>query len=491
MLKTMYCSAITFMLVIGISAQVQAQRKLIPFEQHDAWGYRDDHGNIAIKPRYVIVCEFSQEGIAAVVDADGWAYIDSIGIILVRPFVVDNGPDYFHEGLARFTVDGKFGFFDRSGKKVIEPKFDFVLPFSESLAAICTSCTRKSDGEYSFMEGGRWGYIDTCGEIVIPEKFKRAMSFENGQAQVMSGGEWKCIDRNGEFSSSPTNDTGIKEEGVNKSYGFPEQKISGDSRATGYYASAYKADFRRCMKKVILEISKRVYLGEDCIPEEVNDAALKCHAEYFKAMKGGINITKEDILCALIDEKTRQKEFYRALRDLSESFQTYGIHFEICEQGYFTAETFWDTGLVAGCRVKVGEKAYLYAYPMVPAHTYDFMVPRSGPVAADILCINEAYMVFIQHDEDPGAHFWNVVNKLLGEPENIAYRIPNVHSALLYKNFLKLTVIEALSQPELEELRVEHGVCAIVYGDPHEFKGVIHTGKEQELPVLVRELDNW
>jgi hypothetical protein len=119
-----------------IPPQVQAQERLIPFEKGDKWGYKDGRENEVIKPQFIQANDFSPEGMAAVVDDTGWAYIDTRGKIIIRPFVVDNGPDYFQEGLARFTVENKFGFFPKTGKVVIKPRFDFAAPFHEGLAAI-------------------------------------------------------------------------------------------------------------------------------------------------------------------------------------------------------------------------------------------------------------------------------------------------------------------------------------------------------------------
>ncbi len=174
-----------------------AQRKFIPFEKQEKWGYRNERDQVVIGPQFIIANEFSTEGIAAVVDDSGWAYIDTTGTIIIRPFIFDNGPDYFAEGLARFTINNKFGFFDKRGKVVIRHQFDFATPFHEGLAAICKGCRKETDGEHSFMTGGQWGYIDKKGKIVIPLQFDRAGNFANGQAEVCIDGKSAYIDKNG------------------------------------------------------------------------------------------------------------------------------------------------------------------------------------------------------------------------------------------------------------------------------------------------------
>ncbi|EAK1349894.1 WG repeat-containing protein, partial [Campylobacter coli] len=54
-------------------------------------------------------------------------------------------------------LNGKWGFIDKSGKIVIEPKFDGVGNFSEGLAGVELN--------------GKWGFIDKSGKIVIEPKF--------------------------------------------------------------------------------------------------------------------------------------------------------------------------------------------------------------------------------------------------------------------------------------------------------------------------------
>jgi len=169
----------------------------VPFEKDGQWGYRDSAGKIVIPPRYQVAQEFSSEGIAAVVDRQGWACIDARGNVLVRPLVVDNGPDYFEEDLARFIRAGKVGFFDRHGKVAIEPAYDFAMPFAGGRAAVCRGCKPVRQGEHRAMRGGSWGFIDRGGALVIPLQFEEAASFAGGRARVRLGGRWKHIDAQG------------------------------------------------------------------------------------------------------------------------------------------------------------------------------------------------------------------------------------------------------------------------------------------------------
>lgn len=99
-----------------------------------------------------------------------WGYVyDRKGNFLYRPFFYDNGADFFDEGVQRFVENGKVGFVDRNGKKVIEPKHDFVSPFRFGYAAFCDGCDwEKTEDEHKAMVGGTWGVMNFKGEIVQP-----------------------------------------------------------------------------------------------------------------------------------------------------------------------------------------------------------------------------------------------------------------------------------------------------------------------------------
>ena len=162
---------------------------MIPFEIDRKWGYKNNSGQILIKPQFYLANDFNQYGIAPVVDEQGWIYINTRGRRLFRPFIIDNGPDYFREGMARYVRDGKIGFMNEYGVSVISPKFDFVLPFSEGMSAFCLGCTKVAQGEHYRFEGGKWGYINKTGEIVIAPEYDKADSFKDGTANVVVGSE--------------------------------------------------------------------------------------------------------------------------------------------------------------------------------------------------------------------------------------------------------------------------------------------------------------
>lgn len=185
------------LLIILITCGEVQEQNVYPFQENEKWGYKDNSGTIVIKAGFLLATHFTDEGIAAVVDDTGWVYINKKGDRILRPFIVDNGPDYFKEGLARFDKNGKIGFFNKKGHIVIPARYEFVRSFSQDRAAFCTGCKKIKEGEYYRMTGGKWGYIDRYGHIVIEAQYETVTDFSVGRAEVVIDSTQYYIDLNG------------------------------------------------------------------------------------------------------------------------------------------------------------------------------------------------------------------------------------------------------------------------------------------------------
>ncbi len=130
----------------------------------------DEHGDIVLREEHLRNIIFPDDGPAPVVILHpevSAVYVNKTGIT-ARTLLVDNGADYFAEGLARTLRSGKIGYINRSLKLVIPAEYDFGFPFREGLAKVCLGCRSISDGVHARVSGGRWGYIDTNGQEVVP-----------------------------------------------------------------------------------------------------------------------------------------------------------------------------------------------------------------------------------------------------------------------------------------------------------------------------------
>ena len=199
------------------------------------WGYIDKTGKLVIPLKFTHAEDFS-EGLAAVTDGDRGGFIDHTGKILfevpldvtlgfhegivgvllrggvtyfdrtgkkVPSPAIDYGPSYhsMSEGLAAIATGGKSGFIDQTGKLLIEAKFEDAGAFSEGLAPVKIKgevvwCPRDADGNRSGSTM-LWGYIDKTGKLVIPAQFESAAPFSEGLAAIHNCDQAYFIDKSG------------------------------------------------------------------------------------------------------------------------------------------------------------------------------------------------------------------------------------------------------------------------------------------------------
>lgn len=149
--------------------QPKCSTEIQPFEGDDGrFRFRNDEEETLVPARFYVADCFLETGIAAVADEVGWAYIDLSGNVVLRPYVFDNGPDQFVDGLARFVKDRKMGFFDIRGRVTIGAQFEFVEPFANGRAKFCSGCAKNYAGEHWTVTGGVWGVIDRQGRPIGP-----------------------------------------------------------------------------------------------------------------------------------------------------------------------------------------------------------------------------------------------------------------------------------------------------------------------------------
>jgi hypothetical protein len=136
-------------------------------------------GRPRLKRPYLARLRYDRDGLASVMLFNAtdprkyqWYYVRR-GVMPVPVETMDNGPDYFEDGLARSRVGGKIGYIDRKLNLVIPATYDGAYPFRDGVAVVCTACTIEYDrtvteGERSWYAGGQWGRIDRRGRVVSP-----------------------------------------------------------------------------------------------------------------------------------------------------------------------------------------------------------------------------------------------------------------------------------------------------------------------------------
>jgi antitoxin component YwqK of YwqJK toxin-antitoxin module len=209
------------------------------------WGYINENGGVAISPQFQNVRYFSRGISGATTDGSTWYAIDKTGTKVAsarvpsasaksstggisrvsRSGTVDytrygkslwastEGPTQTNPALFRASKDGKWGFIDAKGAVAIPFEYEYAGSFSDGLAAVGI--------------GGRVGYVNGSGEVVIAAIYTRGRPFYCGIAVVQQRGEEPVvIDRYGltvnrtEFSEVHDCVDGLARVKVDQNYGF-------------------------------------------------------------------------------------------------------------------------------------------------------------------------------------------------------------------------------------------------------------------------------
>ena len=104
------------------------------------------------------------------------------GKFLYTPMIFDFLPDEIHEGLKRFIENGKTGFVNREGEKVIMAQFEFASWFDLGTAMVCKGCyfDTTKDLEHPPLIGGVFSFIDRNGKFLVdPLPFDTSYIFRN------------------------------------------------------------------------------------------------------------------------------------------------------------------------------------------------------------------------------------------------------------------------------------------------------------------------
>ncbi|QMU64181.1 MAG: hypothetical protein GKR88_07705 [Flavobacteriaceae bacterium] len=186
------------------------------------------------------------EGLAKVWFNNKYGFINQKGKFIVSLQYDDAG--VFYDSLARVRQNGKWGFIDLKGKIVIPLKYEAVSFFSEGLAGVKMNnewfiinkkgeisqeekerlekkkkrakevAEKKEKGSFkklllnnvsqgSFDYGvpwrthlkGKWGFIDSKGNIIIPLKYNDVDVFREGLSSAKLGDKWGLINEIGKI----------------------------------------------------------------------------------------------------------------------------------------------------------------------------------------------------------------------------------------------------------------------------------------------------
>lgn len=173
------------------------------------YGYKDENGKWIVEPKFMMADEFDRG--SARVQLDGmWGYLKEDGSWLVEPTLSAASP--FSEELARVRKDFFYGFINRKGEWFLEPNLleasDFenntiafvknldskgafisnkgkmITDFSLDPIPCFSSDIRLSDNRIRAKKDGKYGFLDSDGNWVVPPVYDEAYHYEEGCAFV-------------------------------------------------------------------------------------------------------------------------------------------------------------------------------------------------------------------------------------------------------------------------------------------------------------------
>lgn len=87
------------------------------------------------------------------------------------------------EGFVVVGNGGKYGYADLSGRIVVALSYEGAMPLTDGLAPVCID--------------GRWGFIEPDGFPAITCRYQQVRPFSEGRSAVQLDGKWGFIDHDG------------------------------------------------------------------------------------------------------------------------------------------------------------------------------------------------------------------------------------------------------------------------------------------------------
>lgn len=209
--------------------------------------------------------------------------IKSIVLIIL---IISSFQSFSQELIAMYKKDAYWGFMNIKGEEIIKPKYTYCRPFYSGMAKVgkiyfinikgeklkpkvrISDAYQFSDGLVGVKVGGKWGYMNTTGDLIIAAKYKDIVAFNNGYTLVANkngtfvidhqGKETKVITGKGKISKFKKFSEGLAPVVIKDRYGFVNEKgsliIEPKYLGVGYYCNGLA--WARTLKGTIGYINK-------------------------------------------------------------------------------------------------------------------------------------------------------------------------------------------------------------------------------------------
>lgn len=181
-------TAVTCLLALGAAAAAMAQTP----PRTPLFGYADASGRMIVEPAYSAVSVFVGGNWVAVATRSKSGFINlrtgaSTGLIFDGTVAGTEAIPLFAAGPEPVALGGKWGFADETGRIVLRAIYDNAGRFATEGLAVVTLA-------------GRRGFIDRRGRFTNPGDYGEIRNFQNGMAAVRRGDRWGAIDRRGRLA---------------------------------------------------------------------------------------------------------------------------------------------------------------------------------------------------------------------------------------------------------------------------------------------------
>ena len=158
---------------------------LLPAFVNGKYGYINETGRMVIDPVFDQGNPFRDDR-ALVRAKQRFGYINPDGVVVIDT-IFDEALS-FTERCAEVSYQGSRYLIDTEGDILSELAYDSHYSISEGLLCVNLGGRNVEIEEHGFKqlvtEGGRWGYVDRHGSLVLSPKYLHAMPFSDGLAHV-------------------------------------------------------------------------------------------------------------------------------------------------------------------------------------------------------------------------------------------------------------------------------------------------------------------
>jgi hypothetical protein len=238
-----------------------------------------------------------------------------------------------------------------------------------------------------------------------------------------------------------------------------------------------KAKFREEIEKVMERIAIDAYNGETFSDTYILDLE-EPRNFFYKSLKGPIPITSTDVRELIMVEVKRQESFYSSIKDLADSLP----RAKVLQPNQIVEDPHWEHKPSYGCNIRLGSTV-LYAYPRLPSSTEHFLTLNQGPIPANIIHVDEDYILMLPYGQDLSKEIKIAFKELSGNGHTI--KVEEFEEEIIVNGkFFYLLTEEKVFQKTLDKILEIYGGLVFQVGRQSNNTSYIHTGLEESLPRL-------